>query len=135
MRANRRADTKPELTLRRLLHRQGLRFRKDMLVVARDLRVKVDVAFTRPRVAVFIDGCFWHGCAEHCRMPASNVAYWQAKIARNRARDARVDAALAAAGWRVVRIWEHMPPAEAAALVSATLGDQCRSRTGIRRAR
>lgn len=72
-----------------------------------------DFVFRRARVAVFVDGCFWHDCPEHCRMPATNRAYWRTKIARNRARDRRADLALRAAGWRVVRVWEHSVRADA----------------------
>ena len=68
---------------------------------------KPDFVFRRERLAVFVDGCFWHGCPRHLRMPASNVVYWNAKIARNMARDRKVNADLRRAGWRVVRIWEH----------------------------
>ena len=68
---------------------------------------KPDFVFRRERLAVFVDGCFWHGCPKHLRMPASNVEYWNAKIARNMARDRRVNADLRRAGWRVVRLWEH----------------------------
>lgn len=66
-----------------------------------------DFVFRRARIAVFVDGCFWHGCAKHCRMPGTNRAYWERKIARNKARDRAADRALRGAGWRVVRVWEH----------------------------
>ena len=105
--ANKRRDTKAEVRLRSLLHRKGLRFRKDHLLRVGALRVHVDIAFTRRRVAVFIDGCFWHGCPDHQHMPKSNRDYWVPKLAANQARDRKVDAALAADGWEVVRIWEH----------------------------
>lgn len=119
MQGNRRVDTKPELALRSAAHALGLRFRKDLAIADIVSRTRADLVFTRSRVAVFVDGCFWHGCPEHCRMPSSNAAYWQAKIERNRARDERVDQALREAGWAVVRVWEHEPPAEAAARVAA----------------
>lgn len=121
MRGNRRAETAPEVELRRVLHARGLRYRKDALIRAGEVRVRPDLVFRALRVAVFVDGCFWHGCPEHCRMPGSNVAYWEAKIARNRARDQRNDAALAGAGWRVVRIWEHVPVEEGAQIVTTSL--------------
>jgi DNA mismatch endonuclease (patch repair protein) len=121
MQGNRRTDTAPELKLRRALHASGLRYRKDFVVRAGDVRTKADIVFTRRRVAVFVDGCFWHGCPEHGRMPASNRPYWEAKLGRNRERDERITAALAAAGWQVVRIWEHEPIEQAVDLVRAAL--------------
>lgn len=131
MKGNRRADTKPEVALRAALHAHGLRFRKDFMLRATDgARVKVDVVFTRARVAVFVDGCFWHGCPEHGRVPATNPQYWPAKFARNRARDERVTAALEADGWTVVRLWEHVPVVEAAEhvrLAVATAGTSAAS--------
>ena len=68
---------------------------------------KPDFAFPKSKVALFVDGCFWHGCPAHLRMPSSNVEYWQGKVARNVARDARVTAELEAEGWSVIRMWEH----------------------------
>ena len=110
MRANRRMDTKPELALRSALHRRGYRFRKDYrLDLDAGARVRPDIAFTARRVAVFVDGCFWHACPEHGRNPAVNEWYWAPKLRRTVERDRAADAALAAAGWRVVRIWEHVP--------------------------
>lgn len=115
MEANRRADTAPELALRSALHARGLRFRKDFLVRTRSgVRVKVDIVFPRARVAVFVDGCFWHGCPEHGLTPRANPDYWVPKLARNRERDARVTAALAFERWTVLRIWEHEDVGEAA---------------------
>lgn len=110
MQGNRSRDTKPELRLRSILHRRGLRYR----VAARPIpgiRRTADVVFTRVRVAVFVDGCFWHGCPEHYRRPSSNVGYWDAKVQRNVARDREVEALLADAGWTVIRAWEHEDPA------------------------
>lgn len=121
MRGNRRVDTAPEAELRRRLHAAGRRFRKDTRIDAGNVRVRPDIVFPRRRVAVFVDGCFWHGCPDHCRMPGSNVDYWEAKIARNKARDARNDAALAGEGWTIVRLWEHVPVEEAVRLVSCAL--------------
>lgn len=79
--------------------------------------MRPDVVFTRSRVAVFVDGCFWHGCSEHLEMPKSNVDYWLAKIARTRERDREADAALIATGWQVLRFWEHDDPIAAAAQI------------------
>lgn len=106
--ANQRADTKPELALRSALHRLGYRFRKDYPIRLPGQRpIRPDVVFTRRRVAVFIDGCFWHRCPEHCILPRSNVGYWHPKLAANAARDARVNYVLAENGWTVLRLWEH----------------------------
>lgn len=123
MKANRRADTKPEIELRSRLHRAGLRFRKDFPVVVAGRRVRPDVVFTRQRVAVFVDGCFWHCCPAHGTAPSRNVDYWRPKLARNVERDRETTAALEAEGWRVVRIWEHEPVGEAHRRVVAALGD------------
>lgn len=111
MRANRATGTAPERRLRSALHREGLRFRKNCRPVA-DLRCNADIVFPRKRVAVFVDGCFWHGCPDHGRVPKDQGGYWAAKLARNVARDRRNDAALSAAGWLVVRVWEHEPTLE-----------------------
>lgn len=122
MKGNRRADTRPEVALRAALHSRGLRFRKDHLLPVPGRRAtRVDVVFTRARVAVFVDGCFWHGCPEHGRVPATNPHYWPSKIAGNRARDTLVTAALEADGWTVVRVWEHETVDEAAARVTAAV--------------
>jgi DNA mismatch endonuclease, patch repair protein len=122
MRANRRTDTKPELALRRALHRQGYRFRKDYrLDLADGKRVRPDIAFTARRVAVFVDGCFWHACPEHGTRPANNTWYWEPKLRRNVERDRAADDALAAAGWNVVRVWEHEPLEAAMTAVLAVL--------------
>jgi DNA mismatch endonuclease (patch repair protein) len=120
MRANRRTDTKPELALRRALHGRGYRYRKDYrLDLADGKRVRPDIAFTARRVAVFVDGCFWHSCPQHGSKPAVNVGYWDPKLRRNVERDRAADTALAAAGWEVVRIWEHEPLADAVVAVLA----------------
>lgn len=121
MRANRRADTKPERAVRSALHRRGLRFRKDLRVMVDGGRARPDVAFTRARVAVFVDGCFWHHCPEHGAIPAANRDYWEAKLARNVERDRRNDAALRGAGWRVLRFFEHVDAEEAADQVEAAV--------------
>jgi DNA mismatch endonuclease (patch repair protein) len=119
MKGNRRTNTKPEIALRRELHARGLRFRKDLLVrTSAGVRCKVDIVFPRARVAVFIDGCFWHGCPERGNTPRANKSYWGPKLARNRDRDVRASDALAADGWTVIRAWEHEPCTEVAARVS-----------------
>jgi DNA mismatch endonuclease (patch repair protein) len=101
-----RRDTKPELLLRRELHRRGLRFRVDRAVLG-DRRRRADLVFGPARLAVFVDGCFWHGCPEHATWPTNNADYWREKIETNRLRDRDTDARLANAGWRVIRVWEH----------------------------
>jgi DNA mismatch endonuclease (patch repair protein) len=112
MQANRSRDTKPELRVRRALHRLGLRYR----VAIRPepgLRRRADIVFVRARAAVFIDGCFWHGCPEHGRSSFNhNVDYWPAKIATNVARDADTTKQLRQAGWVVLRFWEHEDTAQ-----------------------
>jgi DNA mismatch endonuclease (patch repair protein) len=121
MQANRRRDTGPELALRRELFRRGLRFRVDYPPVA-GLNCRPDIVFTRARLAVFLDGCFWHACPEHGNVPKANGAWWRVKLDVNVARDRRNDAALEAAGWRVIRLWEHEPVGEAADMVCAAVG-------------
>lgn len=111
MRGNRRRDTKPELAVRRLVHAQGLRYRVDARPL-RDLNRRADMVFTRAKVAVMIDGCYWHGCPEHGTQPRTNPNYWAAKIARNVERDAETNRILVDAGWTVIRAWEHEDPAE-----------------------
>jgi DNA mismatch endonuclease (patch repair protein) len=107
MQANRRRDTQPELRLRSALHRAGCRFRVDLPVQTDDRSIRVDIAFPRRRVAIFVDGCFWHGCPVHGTQPRSNTWYWGPKLRRNVERDGIADSALSAAGWIVVRVWEH----------------------------
>src|SRR6266516_4118981 len=125
MRANRRVDTKPELALRRALHGLGYRYRKDYrLDLADGIRVRPDIVFTARKVAVFVDGCFWHCCPDHGREPSVNQWYWAPKLRRTVERDRAADTALAAAGWRVVRLWEHLPLTDATAAVIAELGER-----------
>lgn len=121
MRANRARDTKPELAVRRLLHARGRRYRVSYRPLPQDRRRSVDLAFTRKKVAVLIDGCYWHGCPEHFIMPKSNVDYWSAKIARNRERDGETTRLLQDAGWTVLRFWEHEDPELIAAAVERAL--------------
>lgn len=106
-------DTAPEVALRRELHRRGLRFRVS-LPPLEGLRSRADILFVRSKVAVYVDGCFWHSCPEHGTIPNANRDWWLRKLERNRARDRACDEALCAAGWRVVRVWEHEPVEDAA---------------------
>src|SRR6476661_4110970 len=121
MRGNRNRDTRPELAVRSAVHALGLRYRVAARPIA-GVRRSADLVFRRRRVAVFVDGCFWHGCPDHFVLPRTNVDYWTAKIDRNRARDAETDALLADAGWIVVRVWEHEAPSRGADRVRETLG-------------
>ena len=98
MRGNRRTDTKPELALRAALHALGYRYRKDFRLDLPARRVRPDIAFTRRKVAVFVDGCFWHACPDHGSQPKNNEWYWSPKLTRNVERDRAVDEALAQAG-------------------------------------
>lgn len=107
MQANRGRDTKPEVRLRSALHRLGLRFRKGLRISTASVSVRPDIVFTKLRVAVFVDGCFWHSCPVHGTSPRSNSNYWIPKLQRNTERDAVVNEALSQAGWRVIRVWEH----------------------------
>lgn len=121
MRRNVRSGTRPEAAVRSELHRRGLRFRKDMRLRLPSRGVRPDIVFTRARLAVFVDGCFWHACPIHGNQPRANSDYWQGKLALNVERDRLVDEALAAAGWRVLRAWEHELPASVADRVIAAL--------------
>ncbi len=114
MRGNKRRDTLPEIRIRRLVHSAGLRYRVDYPPLPTDRRLRADLVFTRLRIAVFIDGCFWHGCPEHYKPSHTNSEYWSQKIENNRARDARTDERLRSAGWSVVRFWAHASPDVAA---------------------
>ncbi|MDX2559062.1 very short patch repair endonuclease [Streptomyces sp. TX20-6-3] len=117
MQAIRSRDTKPEQLVRRLLHARGLRYR----VAARplpDLRRTADIVFRPVKVAVFIDGCYWHGCPEHYVAPRTNPGYWSDKVARNMARDGDTDLRLTEAGWTVLRFWEHEAPDACAARIA-----------------
>lgn len=125
MQSNRRRDTASEKLVRSALHRRGLRFRVDLPIRVDGARpVRPDIVFPRPRVAVFVDGCFWHGCPEHGTLPATNRDYWLPKIEENRQRDQRNTAALEACGWTVVRVWAHEDPAVVATRVARLIARQ-----------
>jgi DNA mismatch endonuclease, patch repair protein len=123
MRATGSRDTRPELALRRELHRRGRRFRVDAPLPVPLQRRRADVLFPRHRVAVFVDGCFWHGCPEHgtAQNARTNSAFWSAKVQGNAARDADTTVALEALGYRVLRFWEHQDPTTAADAVERAL--------------
>lgn len=120
MRANRGRDTQPELAVRRILHAKGLRYRVDVRPDP-TIRRRADIVFRRKRVAVFIDGCYWHGCPDHFVMPKSNTDYWSQKIGRNRERDAETTQALTECGWKVLRFWEHEDPTAVAGRILTSL--------------
>lgn len=108
--ANRGRDTGPELAVRRILHANGMRYRVDFAPLGG--RRRADIVFTRQRIAVFIDGCFWHGCPDHYIAPVRNGEFWADKVRSNMARDAEATAAIRAAGWVVLRFWEHVGAAD-----------------------
>ena len=114
MLANRGRDTAPELRIRSLVHRSGLRFRVDTRPLPH-LRRTADLVFRPVEIAVFVDGCYWHGCPEHFVQPKTNSEFWKEKIGRNVERDRDTDSTLRDAGWTAIRIWEHEEPEAAAA--------------------
>ena len=116
----RRENTEPERAMRTELHRRGLRFRVHR-ALAFDRRRKIDIAFPGARVAVFVDGCFWHSCPEHATYPKANAALWKAKLRRNTERDRETDAYLRKDGWEVIRVWEHEDVVSAADRVVAAV--------------
>lgn len=124
-------DNPGERALRSALHRRGLRFRLHRRIVEGTRRT-ADVVFPGVKVAVFLDGCFWHGCPEHGTQPKNNAAWWRAKIESNVARDRDTDRRLTAHGWNVIRIWTHEDPDEAADRIAAVVRDGKRSRSTSR---
>jgi DNA mismatch endonuclease (patch repair protein) len=120
MQAQRERDTGIERAIRSRLHARGLRFRVHRRLL-KGTRREVDVVFPGAKVAVFVDGCFWHGCPEHGTWPRNNAQFWRAKIEGNVARDRDTDARLQAEGWTVVRVWEHESPADAADRIAAVV--------------
>ena len=113
----RQKNTSAESALRRELHALGLRYRIQVPVMTKPRRV-ADVAFGGLRVAIFVDGCFWHGCPDHATWPKQNAEFWRAKIVANQQRDRDTDARLRADGWEVLRVWAHETPHEAAARIA-----------------
>lgn len=118
LRATPSRDSSAEMAVRRALHRLGLRYRVNHRLELNGQHVRPDVVFTRQRVAVFVDGCYWHGCPTHGTRPKHNADYWRHKFERNEARDRRDDALLRASGWIVVRAWEHEDVAVVASRVA-----------------
>ncbi|MCS5733774.1 very short patch repair endonuclease [Herbiconiux daphne] len=126
MQSNRARDTKPELLVRRILHAQGFRYRVDWRPSPQS-RTRADIAFTRQRVLVFIDGCFWHGCPTHATFPKTNQSYWLPKLAQNRVRDAAANKLLESLGWIVLRYWEHENPSAVAAHIASIVTTSVKS--------
>ncbi|WP_274709450.1 very short patch repair endonuclease [Streptomyces tubbatahanensis] len=123
MSRQRSRDTDVEIALRRMLFAAGLRYRVHRRPV-KGVRREADVVFGPARVAVFVDGCFWHGCPEHATWPKNNAEFWRAKIEGNQARDRDTDARLAEAGWLAVRVWEHEEAGEAAARIKKMVDER-----------
>lgn len=129
MERTRRRDTAPELALRRALYASGVRgYRIDTKVLT-GLRRRADLVFRKLRLAVYVDGCFWHGCPVHATWPKANAAFWREKIENNRRRDADTNAKLVAAGWYVVRVWAHVEPDEAAESVASVVAERREARS------
>jgi DNA mismatch endonuclease, patch repair protein len=125
MEATKQRDTKLETTVRSLLHRRGLRFRVDQRPHA-VVRGRADIVFRRLQIAVFLDGCFWHGCPVHATWPKANAEWWRNKIEANRARDQRVLQLLTTEGWAVLRYWEHEDPEAVAAAIEQAIEERRR---------
>ncbi|MFI8591057.1 very short patch repair endonuclease [Dietzia maris] len=131
MRSQKRRDTGCEMAVRRILHADGVRYRVDFRPLA-DQKFRVDIGWKSRKVAVFIDGCFWHACPEHLSIPKRNTEWWEAKLKANSDRDARTNSILRARGWTVLRFWEHEPPAGVADVIRTHLrrsavSDVCQS--------
>lgn len=131
MQSVRQRDTAPELALRSALHRMGLRYRVQLRPIPA-VRRCADVVFPKVKIAVFVDGCFWHGCPVHGTWAKSNAAFWREKIETNRRRDSETDELLGQAGWTVVRVWEHENSDSAAARI-ASLVRSCFTDRGVTR--
>jgi DNA mismatch endonuclease, patch repair protein len=125
MESVRTTGTRGELALRSALHRLGLRFRVDRAPIA-GLRRRADIVFARARVAVYVDGCFWHSCPVHGTWPKANAEFWRSKIETNKRRDLDTNAQLEANGWLAVRIWEHEDPSDAAQRIAIVVGSRLR---------
>lgn len=125
MRANKGRDTKPELALRSAVHALGMRYRVGLRPVPQ-VRRTADIVFTRAKVAVFLDGCFWHGCPQHHRPAQKHSEFWITKIEDNKARDIDTDSRLHEAGWQVIRIWEHEDPVAAARIIQNVVQERNR---------
>ena len=123
MQQQRRRDTRPEMALRRALHAAGLRYRVERPVLP-GMRRRADIVFGPAKVAVFVDGCFWHLCPEHATSPKANADWWRQKLERNWERDRDTDRLLLEQGWLPVRVWEHEDMVEAAVRIAALVRDR-----------
>jgi len=123
MQGNKSRDTKPEIAVRCAVHAMGMRYRVAMRPLA-GVRRTADLVFRRARVAVFVDGCFWHGCPTHYAPPKTNASYWATKIGGNIVRDLNTTALLRAAGWTVLRVWSHEDPCAVATKISELVRNQ-----------
>ncbi|WP_141314552.1 very short patch repair endonuclease [Streptomyces spinoverrucosus] len=121
-------DTAQEVAVRRLLFASGLRYRVNVPVPGMPRRT-IDIVFRKAKIAVFMDGCFWHGCPEHATQPRTNAEWWRVKLDRNMARDVETTEHLRAAGWEVLRFWEHEAPGDVALRVAAAVERRTAERT------
>ena len=126
MKMQRQRDTYPEKQLRSMLHRMGFRYRTHLEPI-RGLRIHADILFPRVKIALFVDGCFWHSCPEHGTLPKANREWWKHKLAINTERDERAEKTLRSQGWTVIRIWEHEDPEIASAAIAKTLREAYRT--------
>jgi DNA mismatch endonuclease (patch repair protein) len=131
LKQQRRRDTKPELVLRRELHRRGLRYRTEMPVV--DGRRRHDIVFGSAKVVVDVRGCFWHRCPDHGTLPKANSEWWRAKLEANRERDLDTESRLAEAGWSLIVVWEHDDPVATADVIESALRERSTSRQRTKR--
>jgi DNA mismatch endonuclease (patch repair protein) len=120
--SNRGRDNRLEMALRSALHRRGNRFRKHWRIPGE--RGTIDIAFPKERLAVFVDGCFWHQCPDHLSTPRRNGDLWAEKLRGTKLRDQRMNAAAEGDGWRVLRLWEHVPISMMVAEVESALASQ-----------
>ncbi|MFC7636385.1 DNA mismatch endonuclease Vsr [Streptomyces thermogriseus] len=125
-------DTAPEIAVRRLLHAAGLRYRVNVPVPGMPRRT-IDIAFGKYKVAIFMDGCFWHGCPEHATHPKANSEWWRRKLDRNMSRDIETTGHLTEAGWTVLRFWEHEDPLKVALRVQEVVASKQAEHTARRR--
>ena len=125
------SNTAPEMALRRALHARHARYRLHVPVPGMPRR-KIDIAFTGQRIAVMVDGCFWHGCPQHATHPRRNSAWWARKLADNVQRDRETTSQLESSGWVVIRVWEHEDPDEAAERIAEIAGIGSRRREALR---
>ncbi|MER5646022.1 very short patch repair endonuclease [Streptosporangium sp. NPDC002524] len=123
MRSNKGRDTKPELALRRAVHALGLRYRVCIRPL-KSVRRTADLVFTKAKIAVFLDGCFWHGCPQHHTVAVTNATFWAEKVQRTRERDAETDRLLGEAGWLTIRVWEHEEPIRAAVQIAEVVNSR-----------